>query len=187
MRAIFILIGLLCTTVIYTQRPDYFEIKPAMGITGLLIKPTFSVIVTYPVTYRWSVSSYSMLSLLPAAQQQEQYITTNYNYSLIQNFGLGYSLYGKKGKSQHTLGLMAGIKRVAFSETLANPQLDELTTTVRTTLPEYGLLYNLSLGKKRCRFEGRLYLPLHPLQYYPMGTLDNIAYLELGVGIKLKK
>lgn len=178
-----LLMLLLSATSIHSQRSNQFEIKPAVGMAILNIKPSVSVVINYPVANRWSVASYSMLSFLPANHRKQQYVQTNYNYSLIQNFGIGYTLYSKNRNSRHTLSVLGGIKRIAFSETLKNPQLDEITTVTRSTLPEYGLLYEIALGKKRLKPYGRIYLPLHPIQYYPMGTLDNIALLELGVSI----
>ncbi len=182
-----LLILLLSATSIHSQRSNQFEIKPAVGMAILNIKPSVSVVINYPAANRWSVASYSMLSFLPATHRKQQYVQTNYNYALIQNFGIGYSLYSKNKNSRHTLSVLGGIKRIAFSETLKNPQLDEITTVTRNTLPEYGLLYEFALGKKRFKPHARIYLPLHPIQYYPMGTLDNIAYIELGISVSLKK
>jgi hypothetical protein len=164
------------------------DIKPAIGIVGSPFKPTVSLMITYPLTPRWSVATHSLLSFLPTSNTKERYIKTNYNYSAIQNIGIGYSLYGKKRRASHTIRFMGGLKRIAFSETLANPELDEeVTIDVRTIVPEYGVMYDFSLGRGRCRFATRLYLPFHPIQYYPKGTLNNLAYLEVGAGIKLKK
>lgn len=153
----------------------------------LNVKPSVSVVINYPVANRWSVASYSMLSFLPANHRKQPYVQTNYNYALIQNFGIGYSLYSKNKNSRHTLSLLGGIKRIAFSETLKNPQLDEITTVTRNTLPEYGLLYEVALGKKKLKPYARIYLPLHPIQYYPMGSLDNIAFVEMGMSISVSR
>lgn len=164
------------------------EIKPGIGITGSPFKSTVAVLVAYPLTNRWSVASHTLLSFLLVRSPKERYIKTNYNYSVIQTAGIGYSLYSKNRRSAHTIRLMGGVKQVAFSETLDNPGLDEkVTTSVRTIVPEYGGMYDFSFIRKRYSFTTRLYLPMHPLQYYPKGSLNNLAYLEIGVGIKLKK
>lgn len=178
-----LLVLLLSATDTHSQKSNHFEIKPAVGMAILNVKPSVSVVINYQVANRWSVASYSMLSFLPANHRKQRYVQTNYNYSLIQNIGIGYTLYSKNNSSRHTLSLLGGIKRIAFSETLKNPQLEEITTVTRNTLPEYGLLYEVALGKKRFKPYARVYLPLHPIQYYPMGSLDNIAFLELGMSI----
>jgi len=183
----------LFMTAFYIQAQDStkhvasLEIKPAIGGTGSSIKPTVSTMILYPLNHRFSVVSHSMFSFLLFRNSPQQYIKTHYNYSFSQKMGLGYSLYGKKGKSRHTLLALGGIKHVAFKETMDNPELEKVTVSTRNTVPDYGLMYEFSLGKKRCTFDTRLYLPLSPIRYYPLGTLTNLAYLEMGIGIKLYK
>lgn len=188
MRTILFCFFLLWAAGVYAQEaPAFLEIKTALGGTGISVKPTVSVMASYPLTRRWSVAAHTMYSFLMVKNFKQSFIKTNYNYSLTQKFGVGYSLYGSGGNSRHTVLVMGGIKYVAFSETMANPELDAVTTSTRTVLPEYGLMYELSLGRKRCTFDTRLYLPFHPIQVYPMGTLTNLAYLEFGIGVKLNR
>ena len=63
--------------------------------------------------------------------------------------------------------------------------------SVSSVSPDFGLMYNLKLGKKKYFFSYRMYLPLYP---YPFesgdvnsidGNLANVT-LEFGVGIRLK-
>ncbi|NIF06277.1 hypothetical protein F3J23_12590 [Chryseobacterium sp. Tr-659] len=169
------------------RKKRVLEIKPAIGATGSPIKPTVSVMVLHPLNLRFSAVSHSMISFLLFANNSEQYIKTHYNYSLSQKLGIGYSLYGKKGKSRHTLLALGGIRHVAFKETLNHPDLDEVSISTHSTVADYGLMYELSVGKKRYTFDTRLYLPFSPIQYYPQGTLTNLIYLEVGIGIRLYK
>ncbi len=163
------------------------EIKPAIGATGSSFKPTVSVMAVHPLNRRFSLASHSMFSFLLFRNNPQPYIKTDYNYSITQKFGAGYSLYGKKGKSRHTVLALGGMRYIAFKETMDNPELDKVTVSTHTTVPDYGLMYEFSLGKKRFTFDTRLYLPFSPVQYYPLGTLTNLVYLEIGIGIKLYK
>lgn len=166
------------------QQKAALEIKPAIGATGTPIKPTLSVMVLHSLDHRFSIASHSLLSVL-LFENTPEYIKTNYNYSLSQKLGIGYSLYGKRGKARHTLFALGGIRHIAFKETMDNPDLDKITVSTRSTVSDYGLMYEFSLGKKRYTFDTRLYCPLSPIQYYPQGTLTNLVYLEIGIGIKL--
>jgi hypothetical protein len=191
MLRILLILPFLVFIAVFSHAQDTtkgIDFKPAIGAVGSPFKPTVSVLVSYPITTRWSVAAHSLCSFLLVSSPKVKYIKTNYNYSLMQLFGIGYSLYGKKGHATHTALLMGGLKCVAFSETLNNPGLDEkVTTALHTTVPEYGVMYSFSTGRGRCTFTTRLYLPLHPLQYYPLGTLNNLAYLECGAGWKFRK
>ncbi|AZA83107.1 hypothetical protein C1637_19830 [Chryseobacterium lactis] len=166
------------------KQKSTFEIKPAVGATGTPIKPTLSVMVLHSLDHRFSIASHSMLSFL-LFENTPDYITTNYNYSLSQKFGVGYSLYGKRRKARHSLFVLGGIRHITFKETMENPDLDKITVSTRSTVADYGLMYEFSLGKKRYTFDTRIYCPLSPIQYYPQGTLTNLVYLEMGIGIKL--
>ena len=86
---------------------------------------------------------------------------------------------------------MAGVKYTAYQETLNNPDLDQSTTTISSVSPDYGLMYSLKKGGKKCFFTFRAYLPLSPWPTkgtdinYVDGNFNNIA-LEFGVGVKIK-
>ena len=161
------------------------EVKPAIGGTGSSVKPTVSVMFFHPLNHRFSMVSHSLFSFLLFRNYPQEYIKTHYNFSFSQKLGLGYSLYGKQGKGRHTLLALGGIRHVVFKETMDNPELDKVTVSTHNTVPDYGLMYEFSLGTGRYTFDTRLYLPLSPIRYYPLGTLTNLAYLEMGVGIKL--
>lgn len=187
MRLLFIFIFALAS---YAQAQDstrqkvVLEVKPAMGATGTPVKPTLSVMVLHPLDRRFSIASHSMVSSLLSGNSTE-FIKINYNYTFSHKLGAGYSLYGKRGKSRHSLFALGGIKHIAFKETMENPDLDKITVRTHSTVADYGLMYEFSLGKKRYSFDTRLYFPLSPLRYYPQGTLTNLVYLEMGIGIKL--
>ncbi|SEW56399.1 hypothetical protein [Chitinophaga arvensicola] len=188
MRLIFICISLLITTCVHAQDTlPFLEIKPAIGVTWITVKPTVSVMAFHQFTPKFSIASHSMLSFLLFRNFPQEYIKTNYNYALTQKLGIGYSLYGPKGKTRHTILIMGGIKYTAFSETLDNPELEKITTATHRITPDYGLMYDLSLGTKKRTFDARLYFPFYPIRYYPLGTVSNIGYLELGLGFKLNR
>ncbi|WP_343657792.1 hypothetical protein [Chryseobacterium sp.] len=187
MRLLFIFIF---TLVSYAQAQDstrqnaVIEVKPAVGATGTPMKPTLSVAIFYPVNQRFLIVSHSVISFLLTGNSPE-FIKINYNYTFSHKLGMGYSLYGKKGKSRHSLFALGGIKHIAFKETMENPDLDKITVRTQSTVADYGLMYEFSLGKKRYTFDTRLYFPLSPIRYYPQGTLSNLVYVEMGIGIKL--
>ncbi|HCN49136.1 MAG TPA: hypothetical protein DIT10_08585 [Chryseobacterium sp.] len=169
------------------RQKKVLEIKPAIGATGSPVKTTVSVMMLHPLNSRFSVVSHSMISFSLFRNSFDEYIKTHYNYSLSQKLGIGYSLYGKKGKSRHTLLALGGIRHIAFKETLQNPDLEQISISTHSTVGDYGLMYEFSVGKKRYTFDTRLYLPFSPIRYYPQGTLTNLIYLEVGIGIRLYK
>lgn len=181
---------LFLSIISYAQAQDsikpkaLLEIKPAIGATGTPLKSTVSIMILHSLDHRFSIASHSMLSFL-LFKNTPDYIKTNYNYSLSQKLGIGYSLYGKKGKTRHTLLALGGMRHIAFKETMENPDLDKIIVSTHSTIADYGLMYEFSLGKKRYTFDTRLYCPLSPIRYYPQGTLSNLVYLEMGIGIKL--
>lgn len=169
------------------RQKKVLEIKPAIGATGSPVKTTVSVMMLHPLNSRFSVVSHTMISFSLFRNSFDEYIKTHYNYSLSQKLGIGYSLYGKKGKSRHTLLALGGVRHIAFKETLQNPDLEQISISTHSTVGDYGLMYEFSVGKKRYTFDTRLYLPFSPIRYYPQGTLTNLIYLEVGIGIRLYK
>lgn len=169
------------------RQKKVLEIKPAIGATGSPVKTTVSVMMLHPLNSRFSVVSHSMISFSLFRNSLDEYIKTHYNYSLSQKLGIGYSLYGKKGKSRHSLLALGGIRHIAFKETIQNPDLEQISISTHSTVGDYGLMYEFSVGKKRYTFDTRLYLPFSPIRYYPQGTLTNLIYLEVGIGIRLYK
>ncbi len=152
-----VIIGMQLQAQDTIRQEKIFEIKPAIGATGSPVKPTISVMVLRPLNYRFSAVSHSMTSFLMFSNTP-QYIKTHYNYSLSQKFGIGYSLYGKK-KSRHTLLALGGIRHIAFKETLEHPELERISISTHHTVADYGLMYELSVGKRDIRLiQGYIFL-----------------------------
>ena len=165
-------------------------IEPAIGInlwpmSDMLI----SNLVQWNLNKRLSILSFSSISFNNAFLREFNYIKTNYNYSVSQKFGIGFSLYTEN--TSHVFSLLAGIKYDAFKETLENPDFDNVSASVNSVSPDFGLLYNLKVGRRNFFYNFRTYIPLYP---YPSKGLDiwaiqgNLANLslEFGVGICLE-
>ena len=164
--------------------------EPAIGINPY---PTSDFLITnlaqWNIKKRISIISYTSYAFNNAFQRTFNYIKNDYNYSISQKFGVGTTFY--TNHSSHTFSLVAGIKYNAFKETLENPDFEKVSISLSSTSPDFGLLYNLKIGKKRYFFSYRMYIPLYP---YPVksnyvdsfdGNKANIS-LEFGVGIRLK-
>jgi len=163
-------------------------IEPAIGLE-LMSDLVISNLVQLNIKKRLSLVSYTSYSFNNAMQRNFNYIKTDYNYTLTQKFGVGTSLYTKH--SSHTFSLMAGIRYDAYKETLENPDFEKVSASVSSVSPDFGLLYNLKIGKKKYFFSYRMYIPLYP---YPIISSDiwslndnmvNLS-LEFGLGIRLK-
>jgi hypothetical protein len=170
--------------------PRQLTVEPGLGIhtnfgTDLLL----SALVQWNPYKHLSVASHSSYNINNITQRDFNYIETNYNYSLNQKLGAGM-IFNRK-KSSHTVLVMAGIKYTAFKETLNNPDLVKVSTSISTVSPDYGVMYSYKHGWKKYFFTGRMYLPLYPWPtkgssiLYTEGNINNIA-LELGIGIHLK-
>lgn len=165
-------------------------IEPAVGIhtnfgTDLLL----STMVQWSPKKRLAFASYSSYNINNITQRDFNFVKTDYNYSLNQKFGIGTTLYTRR--SSHSFFLMAGVKYTAYQETLNNPDLDKVSTSISSMSPDYGMMYSLKKGGKKCFFTFRAYLPLYPwfmkgsnIQYVD-GNMNNIA-LEFGVGVKIR-
>lgn len=165
-------------------------IEPGVGIhtnfgTDLLI----TNLVQWNPRKHLSLASHSSFNINNLSQRDFNFIRTDYNYSLNQKFGAGTTVYRKK--SSHSFLLMIGIKYTAFKESLENPNLDKVSTSIAAVSPDYGLMYSMKRGKKKYFFSYRMYLPLYPWPTkgsdinFLDGNLNNIA-LELALGVKLK-
>ncbi|MBP6186120.1 MAG: hypothetical protein KA479_14350 [Saprospiraceae bacterium] len=165
-------------------------IEPAIGLNPYSMGNFLvSNIVQWNIEKHLSIVSYTSYAYNNALDRDFNYIRTDYNNSLTQKFGIGTSLYGKR--SAHTFSLMAGIKYDAFQETLHNPEFEPVTASVKSVSPDFGLMYNGKIGKGKCFFSYRMYLPIYP---YPLksfdiwsidGNLANIT-MEFGMGIRLQ-
>lgn len=185
-----------CTTEATAQKitqghlQRLLTVEPSVGIhTNFGTDVLLSTLVQWSPRKRLAFTSYSCYSINNVTQRNFNYITTDYNYSLNQKFGVGTNLYAKK--TVHSFFLMAGVKYTAYQETLNNPDLDKATSTISSVSPDYGFMYSLKKGVRNCFFTFRAYIPLYPwpikgsdIQYVD-GNMNHIA-LEFGVGVKIK-
>lgn len=167
-----------------------WTVEPAIGIhtnfgTDLLI----SNLVQWNPYKHLSFGAHSSYNINNITQREFNHITTDYNYSLNQKFGVGMIFNRKKGS--HTFMLMAGVKYTAYKETLNNPDFDKVSTSISAFSPDYGMMYSAKRGWKKYFFTYRMYLPLYPFPLkgsnilYSDGNMNNIA-LEFGIGMKVK-
>lgn len=163
-------------------------IEPAIGLepmSDLII----SNLVQWNIKKRLSTVSYTSYAFNNAMQREFNHIKTNYNYTLTQKLGVGTSLYSRR--LSHTFSFLAGIRFDAYKETLKNPEFEKVSAAVSSVSPDFGLLYNLKIGKKKHFFSYRMYIPLYPYPFktsYIWSLNDNMSNLsfEFGYGIQLK-
>lgn len=172
----------------YTHR--LLTIEPAVGVhTNMGTDLLLSAMVQWSPKKRLAFASHSSYNINNPFSRDINYVHTDYNYSLNQKFGVGTTLYAKR--SSHSFFLMAGVKYTAYQETLYHPDLDKTTTSISAVSPDYGMMYSLKKGGKKCFFTFRTYLPLYPWFMkgsnilYVDGNINNIA-LEFGVGVKIR-
>lgn len=165
-------------------------IEPALGINPMPMSDiVLSNLVQWNVKKHLHLVARSSVSFNTAFGRNFNYIRTDYSYSLSQTVGIGTSLYLKR--SSHSFSFMAGVKYDATKETLVNPDFEQVSLATRTVSPDFGLLYNLKMGRKNPFFSFRMYVPLYP---YPFKTKDisaidgNMANLslEFGVGFRIR-
>lgn len=165
-------------------------IEPSVGVhTNMETDLLLSALVQWSPKRKLAFASHSSYNINNITARDVESVHTDYNYSLVQRFGVGTTLYGKR--SSHSFFLMGGISYTAYQETLVNPGLEQVSTSITSLSPDYGLLYSLKKGGKKCFFTFRAYLPLYPWPLkgsdinYVDANLGTIS-LEFGVGIKLK-
>jgi len=108
-------------------------------------------------------------------------VEQNYAYSAIQKVGIGASYYSRR--MVHSYSLLAGLKYKTYSGTLRNDHIVEsITTKTRSITSDYGVMYNLKLGKGKYFFSTRVYIPLKDGIY----GLGEDSSFEFGMGIHLK-
>jgi hypothetical protein len=172
----------------YTHR--LLTVEPSVGIhTNMGTDLLFSAMVQWSPKRKLAFASHSSYNINNITARDVESVHTDYNYSLTQRFGVGTTLYGKR--SSHSFFLMGGVNYTAYQETLVNPDLEQVSTSITSLSPDYGLMYSLKKGGKKCFFTFRAYIPLYP---WPMKGSDinyvdanmNTISLEFGVGIKLK-
>lgn len=187
---------LLTTTALaQTEAPAKYvhrtlTVEPSVGIhTDMDVDLLLSALVQWNPRRKLAFASHSSYNINNITSRDVESVHTDYNYSLTQRLGVGTTLYGKR--SSHSLFLMGGVSYTAYQETLVNPSLEQVTVSISSLSPDYGLMYSLKKGGKKWFFTFRAYLPLYP---WPMKGADinyvdaNIyaISLEFGVGIRIK-
>lgn len=169
---------------------DHLTIEPAIGIhTNFGTDFLISNLIQWNLYKNIAIASHSSFNINNPFQRDFNGIKTNYNYSINQKIGVGYTFYTKK--SSHSFLLMAGAKYTSFKETIETPDLQKVSVSISSFSPDYGLIYSLKKGLGKYFFTYRMYVPLYPWPIkdsnisYLDGNANNIA-LELGVGIKIK-
>jgi len=165
-------------------------IEPGIGINPMpMTDVSVTNLIQWNIKKRLSLASHTSFNFNGPFKRNFNYITTNYNFSVVQKFGIGTSFYTRR--SSHTFSLLAGFKYDAYKETMNNPEFEKTAVTVNSISPDFGIMYNGKVGQKKLFFSYRLYLPLYP---FPVtgadisaitGNLSNIS-LEFGLGIRLK-
>ena len=178
-----------------TDKPSKYvnrllTVEPSVGVhTNMGTDLLFSTMVQWSPRRKLAFASHSTYNINNVTARDVESVHTDYNYSLSQRLGVGTTLYGKR--SSHSFFLMGGINYTAYQETLMNPDLGKVSTSISSLSPDYGLMYSLKKGGKKCFFTFRAYLPLYP---WPMKGSDinyvdanmNTISLEFGVGIRIK-
>jgi hypothetical protein len=165
-------------------------IEPGIGLhsnfgTDFLI----ANLIQWNPNKRLSLASHTSYNINNPAQRKFNGIKTNHDYSINQKFGVGTSFYSKR--SSNTFMLMAGFKYTSFQETLINPDGNQVTASINSLSPDYGMMYSLKKGVKKYFFSFRVYVPIYPWPVKDVeihasdGNMNNIA-LEFGIGIKIK-
>jgi hypothetical protein len=175
----------------YTPSPvRQLTIEPGIGLhsnfgTDFLI----ANLIQWNPNKRLSLASHTSYNINNPAQRKFNGIKTNHDYSINQKFGVGTSFYSKR--SSNTFMLMAGFKYTSFQETLINPDGNQVTASINSLSPDYGMMYSLKKGVKKYFFSFRVYVPIYPWPVKDVeihasdGNMNNIA-LEFGIGIKIK-
>jgi hypothetical protein len=172
----------------YTHR--LLTVEPSVGIhTDMDMDILFSALVQWSPQRKLAFASHSSYNINNITARDVESVHTDYNYSLTQRLGVGTTLYGKR--SSHSFFLMGGINYTAYQETLMNPALEPVSTSISALSPDYGLMYSLKKGGEKCFFTFRAYLPLYPwpLKGSDINYIDANLYaisLEFGVGIRIK-
>lgn len=166
-----------------------FTIELAIGLKPYPISDVLvSNIAQWNINKRFSVISYTAYTHNNAFLRDFNYIKTDYNYSLTQKFGAGTSLY--TNQSSHTFSFLAGVKYDTFKETLDNPEFEKVSSSAKSVSPDFALMYNLKVGKKKYFFSYRMVIPLYPYPFLTTdvysidGNMANVS-LEFGVGVRL--
>ena len=165
-------------------------IEPGVGIhtnfgTDLLI----TNLVQWNPKKRLAFASHSSYNINNIFLTKFNGVSTEYNYSINQKFGIGTTFYAKR--SSNTFLFLAGAKYTTYKETLVDPDKNKVSASINSFSPDYGLMYSLKKGVKKYFFSFRMYIPLYPWPVKDIstsvvdGNMNNIS-LEFGVGLKIK-
>ncbi|MEO6831871.1 MAG: hypothetical protein ABI378_06010 [Chitinophagaceae bacterium] len=125
------------------------------------------------------ISHTGLLLYASTFHDAKDYLKTNHSYSLLQKFGIGTTFYTKG--TANGFFLMGGFKYSSVKSTMNNPDFPQQTMSYSSLISDYGVLYNLKVGKKKYFFSGRVYIPLNNLPLEPFES----STIELGVGTRL--
>lgn len=171
--------------------PDrVLTIEPGIGFhTNMGMDFLITNLVQWNLSRHLSVGAHTSFNINNVAQRDFNFVKTDYNYSLNQKFGVGRTIYSKK--SSHSFFVMGGMKYTAYKETLNNPDLDQVSASVSSLSPDYGMMYSVKRSARNVFFTFRMYIPLYPfptkgadINFVDL-NMENIA-LEAGVGIKVR-
>ena len=108
-------------------------------------------------------------------------VEQNHSFSMFQRLGLGLPLSKKINSS--ALLFLAGFRYDRYSGTLLNDEISEtVTTESESTNLDYGIMYNMRMGRKKYFISSRIYVPLKDGLY---GIVEG-ATMDLGVGLRIR-
>lgn len=198
---LFILITIIPFSKIFSQTKNTGASKEQATIRVLTIEPgigihtnfgtdlLFTNLVQWNPKKRLAIVSYSSYNINNIFLTKFNGVSTEYNYSINQKFGIGTTFYAKR--SSNTFLFLAGAKYTTYKETLVDPDKNKVSASINSFSPDYGLMYSLKKGVKKYFFSFRMYIPLYPWPIKDIstsvvdGNMNNIS-LEFGVGLKIK-
>lgn len=198
---LFILITIIPFSKIFSQTKNTGANKEQATIRVLTIEPgigihtnfgtdlLFTNLVQWNPKKRIAIVSYSSYNINNIFLTKFNGVSTEYNYSINQKFGIGTTFYAKR--SSNTFLFLAGAKYTTYKETLVDPDKNKVSASINSFSPDYGLMYSLKKGVKKYFFSFRMYIPLYPWPVKDIstsvvdGNMNNIS-LEFGVGLKIK-
>jgi hypothetical protein len=134
----------------------------------------------YNINRKLSLVSHTALTLYASTfRDTKDYLSTAHSFSLTERLGLGTTFYTRG--TANGFFLLGGLKYSSVKSTMNHPDFPEETVSYSSLVPEYGLMYNVKVGRKKYFFSGRLYVPLNNL---PLELAESVS-IELGAGMRL--
>ncbi|TAF74835.1 MAG: hypothetical protein EAZ53_07190 [Bacteroidetes bacterium] len=188
------IIIVLCffSTFIYAQDSTKIKyvysklsVEPALGtrVSSMIgaVDLQLSGLVQYNLHPRFHILSHTAISYDIIKYPIFNSVSINHSMTIFQKIGFGTSFYTKK--MANSLNFVLGIKYFTYSAETNNESLeDKIPVQINVFSPDYGLMYNLKVGRKKYFFSGRIYAPVFNGKWF---FLEN-ANIELGFGIRLK-